>query len=300
MEIEYRYLDILWIDNLFMNFIILWVTSRITKNKGAVWRLWLAAIIGATYAVILFMPQFGIFSRFTMKIALSLTMLLIAYKFRSFKEYMKILGIFYAVTFVFGGAALGLFYFSKDTIDIIGGVFYIKNYPVKILFISSTLVIILIRTLWIIIRNRHMGANLLYKVMIEFGKESIEMSALLDTGNALCDPISHAPVIIVEYQQIKSILPTEIRIIFTSHQENDLEFVTRMITRSSWLERFRMIPYTALGKPNGMLIGLKPDRVLVYIHENWHVINNIIVGIYNQKLSKDEQYQALIHPEIIA
>ena len=77
MAVEYRYLDILWIDNLLMNFIILWITSKIIKSQGAVWRLWLAALLGATYAAVLFIPQFEVLTRFTMKIALSLTMLLL-------------------------------------------------------------------------------------------------------------------------------------------------------------------------------------------------------------------------------
>lgn len=300
MAIEYRYLDILWIDNLLMNFIILWITSKIVKNQGAIWRLWISAFLGATYAAVLFIPRFEMLSIFTMKIALSITMLLVAYKFNSLKEYIKILGTFYAVTFVFGGAALGLYYFSEDTIEIAGGVFYIKNYPVKVLFISTTLVIILFRGIWIIIKNRQLKSKLLYKVAIEFEKKSVLVDALLDTGNGLCDPISRAPVIVVEYQQIKSILPAEIRMVFSSEQENDLEFVIKMITKCSWVERFRMIPYTALGKSNGMLIGFRPDRVLVFMDEKWHVINGTIIGIYNQKLSKDEQYHALIHPEIIA
>lgn len=300
MAVEYRYLDILWVDNLLMNFIILWITSKIIKSQGPIWRLWLAAFLGATYAAVLFIPKFQILSRLTMKIALSLTMLLVAYEFNSLKEYIKILGAFYAVTFVFGGAALGLYYFSEDTIDISGGIFYLKNYPIKILFISTTLVIIIFRGLWIIIKNRQIRSKLLYKVAIEFDKKSILVMALLDTGNALCDPISQAPVIVVEYQQIKSILPLEVRMVFTSEQENDLAFVTKMIASCSWVERFRMIPYTALGKNNGMLIGFRPDRVLVFMDEKWRVINNTIIGIYNQRLSKDEQYHALIHPEIIA
>ena len=167
-------------------------------------------LLGATYAAVLFIPKFQILSRLTMKIALSLTMLLVAYEFNSLKEYIKILGAFYAVTFVFGGAALGLYYFSEDTIDISGGIFYLKNYPIKILFISTTLVIIIFRGLWIIIKNRQIRSKLLYKVAIEFDKKSILVMALLDTGNALCDPISQAPVIVVEYQQIKSILPLKL------------------------------------------------------------------------------------------
>ena len=48
-----------------------------------------------------------------------------------------------------------------------------------------------------------------------------------------------------------------------------------------------------------MLIGFKPDKVIIEQIENKKEIADIIIGIYNSKLSKDESYSALLHPEII-
>ena len=53
-------------------------------------------------------------------------MILIAYDLRDFKEFSKIFIFFYIVTFTFGGAALGIYYFFEDIILIENGVFYIK------------------------------------------------------------------------------------------------------------------------------------------------------------------------------
>jgi stage II sporulation protein GA (sporulation sigma-E factor processing peptidase) len=300
MGTEYRYLDIIWLDNLIMNFIILWVTLKLSKSRDSIWRLWLSAAIGAFYAVFLFIPGFVVLQKFPLKIALSLVMLIIAFKLRTFKNFFKLLGIFYVVTFVFGGAALGLYYFTNDAIGIENGAFVIKNYPIKNLVMACIFIIIIFRGIWMLVRVRISQAELLYKVEIQFDAKKVILEALMDTGNTLIDPISQCPVLVVEFLEVKDALPPEIQAIFSQFLEHNLEVVTQIMVNSSWIGRFRMIPFTSLGKPNGMLIGFKPDSVRVLVHGNWRQIGNIIVGIYNNKLTKARHYQALIHPEIVA
>jgi stage II sporulation protein GA (sporulation sigma-E factor processing peptidase) len=123
---------------------------------------------------------------------------------------------------------------------------------------------------------------------------------LLDTGNTLLDPISQYPVIVTEFNKIKEVLPNEVQEIFSKSLEGDLKAVTQIMGNSSWVGKFRIIPYSALGKPNGMLIGFKPDRVHVLKKGGWHTIENVVIGVYNNKLSKHQHYQALVNPEIVA
>ena len=54
------------------------------------------------------------------------------------------------------------------------------------------------------------------------------------------------------------------------------------------------IPFYSLGKQNGILLGIKIDKVEIYFEETIEMIKNIIVGIYDKKLSKDDRYAALI------
>ena len=44
--VEYRYIDIIWLDNLIMNFIVLYITLKLTKGRSTVWRILLSAAIG--------------------------------------------------------------------------------------------------------------------------------------------------------------------------------------------------------------------------------------------------------------
>ena len=47
-----------------------------------------------------------------------------------------------------------------------------------------------------------------------------------------------------------------------------------------------------------MLLGFKPDNIILKEDDEEKIILDIIIGIYNSKLSDDEEYMALLHPEI--
>ena len=61
----------------------------------------------------------------------------------------------------------------------------------------------------------------------------------------------------------------------------------------------RLIPFSSLGRENGMLVGFKPDSAYITENEAEREIGNIIVGIYNGRLAGDKSYSALLNPEII-
>jgi len=65
------------------------------------------------------------------------------------------------------------------------------------------------------------------------------------------------------------------------------------------MSRFRLIPFTSLGKENGMLIGFRPDYIEVGENAEKKGITDVIIGIYNRALSKNNNYSALLSPELI-
>lgn len=80
-----------------------------------------------------------------------------------------------------------------------------------------------------------------------------------------------------------------------SNQISNLEEIIAQLSGSSWVTRFRIIPYQALGTENGILIGFKPDNVLIFNNECHKYIKEIIIAIYNKSLSKTGDYKALLH-----
>ena len=67
--------------------------------------------------------------------------------------------------------------------------------------------------------------------------------------------------------------------------------------KEKYISRLRIIPFSSLGKQNGMLIGIKPDKFEV-INEQIEEKNNVIIGIYNKSLTKRGEYNALIGMEL--
>lgn len=59
-------------------------------------------------------------------------------------------------------------------------------------------------------------------------------------------------------------------------------------------QKIRLIPFSSLGKQNGMLIGVKVDKIIIDYKEQEKLVEDIIIGIYNKKLAKDGKYSALM------
>lgn len=125
-------------------------------------------------------------------------------------------------------------------------------------------------------------------IEIEFENKKIKLRAIIDTGNFLKDPITKMPVVVVESKALTEIIPKKM---LENLQEilynNELEL-------GEYASKIRIIPFTSLGKENGLLVGIKIDEIKVYYDDEIEEIKNVILGIYNGTLSKSNKYSALI------
>ncbi len=107
------------------------------------------------------------------------------------------------------------------------------------------------------------------------------------------EPITKMPVIVVEKNTLVNIIPNYIL-------DNLNEIINgEDIDLKDYTSKIRIIPFTSLGKENGILLGIKADNVIVQQEEGEININNVIVGIYNGILSKSGKYKALIGLELL-
>ncbi len=285
------YVDVVLVENLCMNYIILFATGFILKTKLHHIRMILAALLGGIYAILSYMQLFPFYSNMLVKIGLSICMVYIAFFPKRIKALLKHLVVFYLVSFVFGGCAFALLYFVKpEEIFIVNGV-YIGTYPVKIALLGGIIGFVITYIAFKVVKNRIGKKAILYDIEIQVEDRMIRMKAMLDTGNRLKEPITGSPVIVVEKEKLIGLLPESI----LNHTED--------IIGGDWEEdeetlyyraRFRIIPFRSIGKQNGMLLGFKVDKVKV-MNDMEEIINHkVIVCLYNQKLSKTNTYSALI------
>ena len=295
------YLDILFLENIVMNYLILLATSKFSRRRTSNLRLFLGALTGALFVVMMVIfPGVKAYYTVLAKFLLSLVMVAVSFSPERIGTFIKTLAVFYLSTFIFAGAAFAFLYFNQTGGFIKNGIVYVFwQSKWTVLFLSILLVGIIGRICWELIQSKFVKDKLLVQLKIAFENRSINLEALIDTGNSLHDPLTNMPVVVVEFNALKEILPEEIKKIFEESKENDLVIVTNIISASRWFSRFRLIPFTSLGKENGMLIGFKPDYIEVGVSEEKKGIYDVIVGIYNRSLSRNEKYKALLNPELI-
>ncbi len=295
------YLDILLLENLVINYLILYVTAKFSKLRVSTLRLFAGAAVGALYVIFIILQPVKIYYTTFAKILLSFFIIAITFSPRKVLPFLKTLVIFYISTFIFAGAALAFLFFNQQGGFVRNGIVYVFGQSKwSLIFFSLVTVGIIIKIFMEVIQSRITRDKLLIPVKIAFDNRIIGLAALVDTGNSLKDPLTNLPVMVVEFKALEELLPTEIRSIFENSKENDLNCVTATISTSKWFSRFRLIPFSSLGKENGMLIGFKPDFIEVGEEEEKRDIKNVIVGIYNRSLSRNEKYKALLGPDLVA
>ncbi len=297
------YLDILFLENLVMNYLILLVAAKLSRTGTTTLRLFLGAVIGAIYVVLLILlPGMKIYYTAFAKFLLSFLIIAVAFSPKKIGSFLKTLAMFYISTFIFAGAAFTFFYFNQSGGFVKNGIIYAIwqfKWNYLFLFFSVITVGIIVKIFLEAARHKIAMERLMVRLKVAFESKSTELEALIDTGNTLHDPLTNMPVVVAEFKALKEILPFEIQSIFTDYKENDLNKVTEIISNSTWFSRFRLIPFNSLGKENGMMIGFKPDYIEVENKNAKKGIENVVIGICNKALSKSEKYNALLGPELV-
>lgn len=129
----------------------------------------------------------------------------------------------------------------------------------------------------------------------DIGGKTITVHSIIDSGNLLKDPITGASVIIVERDKLEEVIEKEI----LDNLQNILTGEYQILSSEEYISRFRLIPFSSLGKQNGMLLGFKPDSAEVEFDGTTKKLNNIIIGIYDKSITKNKEYTGLVGLDIL-
>lgn len=284
------YADITFIINFIMDFCILWATAKLAGVRVIYTRLIIVAGLGGIYAVGFLFEGMQHWYSLPVKILFSCLMIVFALWPRSWREFQKTFLYFYGINFTVAGATIAFSYLiqtSNYTISLpyfwlLGGIFCalaMGIYGEKYL------------------TQRLIPELLNFDVQLKFEQGSCQGTGFLDTGNGLKDPLTNKPVLIAEYRLLKNCLPEDFQA--AVEKNTDEAEIFDSLTQSSWAKRLRLIPFSSLGKQSGMLIGIRADEVIVNTGNNNIFHQNLVVGIYKNRLSNEGKYQLLIPSEIL-
>ena len=281
-------------QNLIINYVILYVTTLLKKIKVSYFRILLSAICGSVYAIVSIIVSDNIIS----KIILSIVMILIIYPTKDIRKFLETLAIFYLVSITTGGASIAISYLVNGyKINTVNGA-TIVDFPILFSSIGLILGIILIKITINNVKSKITQKNIFYDIEVFIGNKRTKIKALLDTGNMLKEPISNMPVVVIERVLLYNCVPKEILNNLDSIMGGDFEKVPDRIQKE-YISKLKLIPFASLGKSNGMLIGIKPEYLKIIKKDETIEEKNIILGIYQQSLTKKGEYQALMGMEFI-
>jgi len=292
------YVDVVLFENLIMNYIILFTTSQILKIEQKHIRIILASLLGAIYSIIAYMNILEIYSKIPLKILLSIIIVYLAFNPQTVKKMWKYILFFYLVSFVFGGAAFSLIYIVKPQEILMKNGLFLGTYPLKIAILGAIVAFITITIVFKLAKNKISKKDLFCEMEICINNKKIETKTMVDTGNMLKEPITNTPVVVVEHMLLYECIPKEILNNLENIIGGDFSNISEKI-KNEYISKLKLIPFSSLGKQNGMLIGIKPDYIKIKTEEKENKIENVIIGIYNKSLTKKGEYRALIGMELV-
>lgn len=278
------YLDIVFLENVFINYTILIATTMLLKQKFKFGKALISSTVGGIASIILFLIKSSLLIEISLKILISVIMILIVY---GKKKFLRNILFFYLTSLVFGGVAtIIIFSIKPETLNISekfsNGNILIKNI-IKASIISTVVIFIVSK----LIKNSELKKRNIYDLEIFYKGKMLKIKAFLDSGNLLKEPITGKSVIIVEKDSLKGIV------------ERDVIDNLKNILSGKWLKdvntkfSFFIIPFVSLGNDNGILIGFKPEYIKIYA-ETEILKNDIVIGIYDGKLNNNNLYTSLI------
>lgn len=293
------YVDIIFLENIGMNYIILLATGLVCKTNIKHIRLLLASSVGALYAITTFLKVADIYSHFLMKVLLSIVMIYIAFQSKGVKVMCKQVLLFYLTSFVFGGCAFALLYFVRPQDILMRNGVLMGTYPIKIAILGATVGFVILTIAFRVVKSKRSKKDYFCSIVLNFAEKQKEVLAMIDTGNMLKDPISQRPVVVVERQQLYELLPKVVLDNVERIIGGDKNDVLEQLNQTEAVAKLRMIPFSSLGKQNGMLLGFKIDNMIIKEEQEEVTIENVIVGIYPKSLTKNGSYTALIGLEML-
>lgn len=292
------YLDVIFLENMVINYIILYVTGIISKTQIKTKRLFLGALIGAIYSIIYYLLKLKLYSSFIIKIMLSIVIIYVSFNSKNLKDLSKKIILFYLSSFVFGGATISIIYMvNSQSITIQNGVL-VGNYTIRTILIGIIIAYFTVIIAFKNIKTKLSKKDLICDISIRLNNKEIKTKAMIDTGNLLKEPITNLPVIVMEHTLLYDVIPKEILDNTCEILGGDFSRIPEDIERT-YLSKLKIIPYSSLGKQNGMLLGIKAENLIVILKEETKIIDKVMIGIYNKSLTKRGEYRSLLGLDVI-
>lgn len=276
------YADIFFMINFGMDYLLLRIVGTLRKRQATT-SYFLGALFGAagiTLSVIHPIPV-KLIQNILAYCVISIGMCLLAYGRMSMKELFVTWGMLYFCAFTAGGMISAVYYYTNIPF-VIGQILsghLLRRWNI-VIFLAAAVISYLCISMGVKFLQVRMGKTGTREDMIEVtifhrGVKT-EVLALYDSGNSLTEPISGAPVHIIDLMLAEQLLK--------GGQQTE--------------EKIRVIPYHSLGKEAGIMTAFECECMEITVKEETVTLGPVFLGIYRGELSAKKKYRMILNRSI--
>lgn len=271
------YLDVFFVINFIMDYIVLSVTFSILGERSKIWRRLLAAFMGGLWAVFVvivmkYHGQWKILLNAATYTVITVLMLMIAGERRDVKKLLRAYSTMFVCAVCLAGICYAVWYHTAVGYMLVTGQLSVVQIG------AGCICFCLIKSaVKKFLRVRRSFGSDLCKVELTIEKSHIQFLGLIDTGNVLKDPYTGKNVHIVRSDILSGIL------------RNKDDYAKR---------HYRLVPFHSVGKEAGLIPVIDVECMKVFDCRRMIFKDEAVIGIYDGMLSGTSSYDALINAAV--
>lgn len=246
------YVDVLLFVNFIIDFLILRLEARILKINYKLWKLVVGAVSSSLFSLYIFLPKQTFLIDVFIRILCSVVTVLIAFGFNKLKYYLRNIGVFFVVSFVFAGVIFSLQLIKPNSnISVNNGIVYFNISPVLLILVSFIIYLLFTVSKKIFIKTAETAER--FNVSLKFLDITENTVAIIDTGHSLKDVFGDNLMIIIDRKLAAKLFGT-----------TNLEMMLQLLppVSENISKRFRLIPIKTVSGDK-MLPGVKIDSIII-------------------------------------
>lgn len=234
------YGEYLFLENFITGLVILYFTGRIAGEELRPVRLAICGLCCGAYSFVLFIAAAGVLSALG-KLVFAVSMVLIAFGKKSWKQVLSRAALFLLVTFLYGGIAIALLSaFRWEGISGTEGMYMPAATYLTVMFAATAAALILRLAVSLICERRHAERTSI-ETIVSMGRRQWKLQGFIDSGNMLREPLTRRPVAVVSRTLMEEILD----------EIEDTEV------------RYTVVPFKSIGAASGVMDGYRADYVRI-------------------------------------
>lgn len=279
-EEEYRVITTVYLDALFLlsgliDYCLLLICGKLADVTAGKLRLLAGTVLGALYSLTVVIFFNSVFSALLTKLVASLLIVLLSYGFGRVSRFLRLWSVYIISNFTLIGSVLAIGWIREND------PYTIRFSNIVIAAVLFYVAVSLLLKRMIRMRDRDVT------VEIEYCGKRCSLHALVDTGNLLRDPLSHAPVVIVDLCAVKSLFDSKTYSMLETVESENYLYLARTMGLSN---RVRLIPYYTVGSKSELMLAFRPDAIFV----NQRELKHALVAFSPSHISSCGEFEALV------